>query len=249
MGYWLVVPSVVSLGLAVFAARHLWRFLRALNWLRVIPVLATLLLLAVVALLPFTTAELPWDARAGQALHALLGAAGRSVTAYVGATHAAGGLIVERHFPLPAGAPRGADLTPTATPTHEITTTATATSPPSATPAPTRTPRPSATFTPTATPTRTPTPTATPLPPGQIGVGASVVVQTTTGANLIARAAPGTDAPVRSQFPNGTVLQVIDGPVDADNYTWWRVQGSAGDGWSVGAFLRPLSIPPPTATP
>jgi uncharacterized protein YraI len=76
-----------------------------------------------------------------------------------------------------------------------------------------------------------------------------VVVQTTTGANLIARAAPGTDAPVRSQFPNGTVLQVIDGPVDADTYTWWRVRGPDGDGWSVGAFLRPLSTPPPTATP
>jgi hypothetical protein len=247
MGYWLVVPSVISLGLAVFAARHLWRFARAVNWLHVIPALATLLLLAVVALLPFTTAELPWDARSGQALHALVGTIGRTVTGYVGATHVAGALLVERHFPLPAGAPSASEPTPTTTLAYQppATATPTATMSPTITPTPTRTPRPRPTSTATPILTHTPTPTPSLLPPGEIGVGATVVVQTTTGERLIARAAPGTGAPVRTQFANGTILQVVDGPVEADNYTWWRVEGPDGDGWSVGTFLRPLTTTAP----
>jgi hypothetical protein len=247
MGYWLVVPSVVSLGLAVFAARHLWRFLRAVRWLYVIPGLATALVLAVIALLPFTSDGLPWDARTGQALQALVGTAGRTVGGYVGATYSAGAMLVDRHFP-PAGRVEGvAEPSPTAVPTREPTAIATAIPSPSPTAAPSRTPRPSATPAPTAKPTRTPTPAL--LPPGEIGVGARVVVQTGTGAGLIARAAPRIDSPVRTQFDNGTVLEVIGGPVDADNYTWWRVEGAQGDGWSVGAFLRPFPVPTPSPTP
>ena len=75
-----------------------------------------------------------------------------------------------------------------------------------------------------------------------------MVVQTTSGAGLIARAEPAADAPVRTQFDNGATLRVLGGPVDADNYTWWRVEGEQGDGWSVGAFLRPLPTATPTAT-
>jgi hypothetical protein len=247
MGYWLVVPSVVSLGLAVFAARHLWRFLRAVKWLYVIPGLATALVLAVVALLPFTTAGLPWDARTGQALQALVGTVGRTVGGYVGATYAAGSMLVERHFPAAEGADVAAD--PTATPTPSQEPTATAMPSPSGTPAPTRTTRPSATPRPTAKPSRTPTSTPRLLPPGEIVVGARVVVETTGGAGLIARAAPGIDSPVRTQFDNGTVLEVIGGPVAAGDYTWWRVEGAQGDGWSVGAFLRPFPTPTPSPTP
>jgi hypothetical protein len=249
MGYWLVVPSVVSLGLVVFAARHLWRFVRAIKWLYVIPGLATALVLAVIALLPFTTAGLPWDARTGQALQALVGTAGRTVAGYVTGTYEAGALLVDRHFPPTSGVETVAESTPTAAPTQEPTATGTMAPSPSPTPAPSRTPRASATPSPTSKPSRTPTATPGLLPPGEITVGARVVVQTQTGAGLIARAAPGIESPIRTQFDNGAVLEVMGGPVDADNYTWWRVEGAQGDGWSVGAFLRPYPTPTPSPTP
>jgi hypothetical protein len=28
-------------------------------------------------------------------------------------------------------------------------------------------------------------------------------------------------------------VMIVDGPVVADNYTWWRVEGETGSGWSA----------------
>jgi hypothetical protein len=93
--------------------------------------------------------------------------------------------------------------------------------------APTRTARPTRTpIFPTATPS--PTPTATPVPQLRVGVAATV---TTTG--LRARSEPSLKARVEATFRSGERVTIVEGPREADGYTWWRIEGSAGSGWSA----------------
>jgi hypothetical protein len=38
---------------------------------------------------------------------------------------------------------------------------------------------------------------------------------------------------VVTQFLDGEEVVVLLGPIDADGYTWWRVEGENGVGWSA----------------
>jgi len=117
------------------------------------------------------------------------------------------------------------------------------------------TPVPSATFTvevaPSATislpePTDGEPPTATvvlPLStppvtalPTEIRPGALVVV---TGAGkLNLRESPTTAANAVGQANDGTVLTVLEGPQQADDYTWWKVRTPDGkEGWAAADWL------------
>ncbi|HWQ13956.1 MAG TPA: hypothetical protein VNL77_14245, partial [Roseiflexaceae bacterium] len=53
------------------------------------------------------------------------------------------------------------------------------------------------------------------------------------GRPLRGRAAAGLSAPVRVAFPEGERVRLLEGPVEADGYTWWRVEGPSGAGWSA----------------
>jgi hypothetical protein len=92
----------------------------------------------------------------------------------------------------------------------------------------------------------TPTPTATSiffLPDGVIGVGAYVQVTGTNGAGLRMRAEPGLAGTVNFTALDAEVFLVIDGPVDADGYTWWYLEApydKTRNGWSAGDFLTPI---------
>ncbi|GAB4527180.1 MAG: hypothetical protein OHK0046_44710 [Anaerolineae bacterium] len=66
-----------------------------------------------------------------------------------------------------------------------------------------------------------------------------------------------TDGARLGQLTSGTVMDVLEGPVCAEGYTWWRVESGAISGWTVeGAdgeyWLEPLTEPDsaslPTAT-
>ena len=61
------------------------------------------------------------------------------------------------------------------------------------------------------------------------------------------RAAAGTAGASRGAQPAGTYGTVIDGPVDAQGYRWWKIDYENGvDGWSVENFLKtdtPLIAP------
>jgi hypothetical protein len=81
------------------------------------------------------------------------------------------------------------------------------------------------------------TPEAT-SPPTAIGPGALVVVQGTKGAGLNLRQQPTTYAKVVSNAREGTVLTVLEGPKEADGYTWWRVRApDSTEGWVAGEWL------------
>ena len=106
-------------------------------------------------------------------------------------------------------------------------------------PAPTLTPTQ---IPPTAIPSATPT-TIFFLPEGVIGVGAYVQVIGTEGAGLRMRAEPGLDSQVNFTALDAEVFLVIDGPVEADGYTWWHLEApydQTRNGWSAGDFLSPI---------
>lgn len=107
------------------------------------------------------------------------------------------------------------------------------------TPWPTWTPRPTATSTrppvPTATPTAVP-PTPTPAPPtptpvpGQPQIGQKARVVARTGVNI--RQAPSTAAPRVGRYGAGVLVAVLEGPVEANGFRWWRVDDEQGlSGW------------------
>ncbi len=102
---------------------------------------------------------------------------------------------------------------------------------------------------PTATPTevKTPPPTGLPLPPpGDISKDAYVQVIGTGGDGLRLRVGPGLDRDVRLLGVEDEVFLVQDGPIQADNYTWWFLVGpfdEARQGWAVANFLRVVQNP------
>jgi hypothetical protein len=71
--------------------------------------------------------------------------------------------------------------------------------------------------------------------PWPITPGSEVVV---TGAApcLNVREGPALNQAAVDCIADGTTIVVASGPVDADGYQWWQVDGRAG--WVVGAYLR-----------
>ena len=106
---------------------------------------------------------------------------------------------------------------------------------------------PAPTLTPTAVPpTVVPSPTPTTiffLPEGVIGVGAFVQVAGTEGAGLRMRSEPGLNSQINFSAMDSEVFLVIDGPVEADGYTWWHLEAPYDEnrnGWSAADFLTPI---------
>jgi len=100
------------------------------------------------------------------------------------------------------------------------------------------TPQPAAALAaPTLLPTRTPifatpTPEPTAIPVG-LHIGGSATVTNTQGAALRGRKQPGIQAPVAISFKEGERVRLVEGPVEADGFTWWRLEGTRGTGWSA----------------
>ena len=60
-----------------------------------------------------------------------------------------------------------------------------------------------------------------------------------TTASMAMRDAPDATAPERAVAPEGTTGEVLDGPVDADGYRWWRIDYDGVEtGWSADYWLR-----------
>ena len=116
-------------------------------------------------------------------------------------------------------------FTPSTQPTVEIT--------PTVTPAlPTVAPLP------TATPT--PKPTPTPSVPTKIEVGGYVKVVGAEADALSYRSGPGLNYARLTIVKDGTTLKVLEGPDEADGYTWWRLEDEDGFiGWAAEDWLKP----------
>jgi hypothetical protein len=110
-----------------------------------------------------------------------------------------------------------------------------------AAPTPTLTPtifRPTVTLIPT--PTSAPTFTPTPKVPDTIATGVYVVV--TNGVNF--RQDASTTAQIIRTLGQGEVLEVIGGPADANNLTWWQLRDPNGvEGWAAQDYIAPTAPP------
>jgi hypothetical protein len=99
-------------------------------------------------------------------------------------------------------------------------------------------------FPPTATPYTAPT--ETPIPEavvdtaktGGIAIGAKVrVFDTGTGLNF--RKGPSRGAQAIKKLPDGTVLEVIGGPREAEGFVWWQMRDTEGVvGWGAQIGLQ-----------
>jgi len=102
-----------------------------------------------------------------------------------------------------------------------------------------------------ATPTPTPAPaTPTPAPPTPTPTAAADVLQVGSKATVNAeaglrvRSGPGTNFDLVITLPYAMVVDIVDGPERADNYTWWQIEFSTPEGvkqqgWVAGDFLDP----------
>lgn len=94
-----------------------------------------------------------------------------------------------------------------------------------------------ATFTPTPLVVVTPTAAAVASEPA-VGLGVGAKAKVTAGAGLNMRAGAGTGHARIKTLPKGSVVEVIGGPKEANDYTWWQVRDEAGaTGWVVSAHL------------
>jgi hypothetical protein len=82
------------------------------------------------------------------------------------------------------------------------------------------------------------TPAGQSEPGANIAIGARVQVANTGGTGVNMRSEASTDSEVVDVLLDGTALTVIDGPTDAEGYTWWQVEGDAGTGWLVDQYLQ-----------
>jgi hypothetical protein len=79
-------------------------------------------------------------------------------------------------------------------------------------------------------PTPTPNPTATPAVL-QVGAGAQVI--NIESAVLRGRKQPSLKAAATAAFKSGERVRILEGPVEADGFTWWKIEGASGTGWSA----------------
>ncbi|MEO5952228.1 MAG: SH3 domain-containing protein, partial [Chloroflexia bacterium] len=98
---------------------------------------------------------------------------------------------------------------------------------------------------PTETPVPQPTATAVPPPPTDI-IAVNGWVQVT--ANVRLRSEASTSGQVLGTLKQGTNGHVIEGPVVANGYTWWKIDSydgtnPAASGWCAGEFLKPIPAP------
>ena len=86
-------------------------------------------------------------------------------------------------------------------------------------------------------------------PPNTIAINGWVQV-TGTGSGLVIRNSPGKSGKRQTVVPDGTKMHVVDGPQDADGFTWWKVdqynsKDPSASGWCAAQVLTPLPAPAP----
>lgn len=83
--------------------------------------------------------------------------------------------------------------------------------------------------------------------------GGDTAVVRADGDCLRMRAAPGTGSQVLTCLPEGAVVSVLDGVVEADGYRWQQISAAGQTGWVADVYLEsssaPATTPVPTSTP
>jgi hypothetical protein len=87
------------------------------------------------------------------------------------------------------------------------------------------------------------TPMPAPAVPTEIAIGIYVKVSDTGGGDLSFRDGSGVNYARLKIVAEGSVLKVLDGPVEADGYVWWQLQDVSDGvvGWAVADYLEPTA--------
>lgn len=102
-----------------------------------------------------------------------------------------------------------------------------------------------------ALPTTTPTPEPT-KPPTGMAIGAQARVAAGGGINV--REQPSSKGKLLGRLAPNAVVKLIEGPTQADNFTWWKVDNNAGlVGWVAAGpdndpWLTPVTVPDAVAS-
>jgi hypothetical protein len=100
--------------------------------------------------------------------------------------------------------------------------------------------------TPTAEPTATFTPT--PLPGTALAVGQPARVTAPAGLNMRDSAAPG--GALLLQLSTNQKITIVEGPVDAENFRWWKVDDGLGNvGWVAESDGETIWLSPQLGVP
>jgi hypothetical protein len=93
----------------------------------------------------------------------------------------------------------------------------------------------------TQAPAASPEPSAT---PAGLYIGGETIV-TGTGSALRLRSDPGLQSTTLKTVTDGTRLKVLEGPRDADDLTWWRLEdpSDGAQGWAAEKYLTPATAP------
>ena len=97
----------------------------------------------------------------------------------------------------------------------------------------------------------TPIPTFTPIPTPDAAIAPSEItsrfyaaVANTDGLGVTVRGGPSTRNVALLVAEEGTILLILDGPEEGDDFAWWQVQLQDGtEGWVVEDFLEPAAAP------
>lgn len=88
--------------------------------------------------------------------------------------------------------------------------------------------------TPTPIVTATLTPTVPTTPAGGNVLAAGQPARVTAAGGLNYRESPSSNAALIGQFGSGILVTILEGPVSADNFTWWRIDDRQGNsGWAA----------------
>lgn len=80
-------------------------------------------------------------------------------------------------------------------------------------------------------------------------INGRATVNTTEGDNLNVRSAAGTEFAIRAKLKRGTIVTLMEGPVDADGFTWWLIRTADGtEGWAVDSADNEQTLVPGTTT-
>ena len=83
---------------------------------------------------------------------------------------------------------------------------------------------------------------------GNPGAAEAGQIVTTNADNLNLRAEATTDSEVVTQLAAGVEVEILDGPVEGENYVWYqvRVVSDGTEGWLADEFLDGVGAPEPT---
>jgi len=83
----------------------------------------------------------------------------------------------------------------------------------------------------TLPPEAQPTPTHTPIPGTVLSVGQAARVSAPATLNI--RSQPSTGGQTVVALNTGRRVQIVDGPISAEGYTWWKIDDRSGNvGWA-----------------